>query len=258
LSDAPGKKAEGTGGVIPPIPPGAPNYEVVGVTAYTEPITIYQFQPHAHVRCKDFKYTLVYPDGREQTVLSVPKYNFQWQLAYELETPLTLPAGSKLVVTAHYDNSPNNKSNPASDREVYFRDGENQSWDEMFTPFIQYSIDNQNSNERQAERNHNNLNVVEVLGCLEQSAAAWKLTNATEPIESETQSASSVTLRSAEVKALGDQQYELLGVNFFSPSRYNGNKVAVKGILMEASRGLNVTSLQMAGPGCAKGLGPRP
>jgi hypothetical protein len=181
-----------------------------------------------------------------------------------------------LVVTAHYDNSPNNKSNPASDREVYFRDGENQSWDEMFTPFIQYSIDNQNltlrrdkpdtelqhgattSNERQTERMQNNLNVVEVVGCLERSGAAWTLTNATDPIVSETQATSSVTLRSAEVRALGDQQYQLLGVNIFDPSRYNGNKVAVKGILMEASRGLNVTSLQMVGPGCAKGLGPRP
>ena len=78
---------------------------MIGITAYTEPVTIYQFQPHAHLRGKDFKYAVVYPDGREETVLSVPKYDFHWQLAYELETPLKLPAGSKLVVTAHYDNS---------------------------------------------------------------------------------------------------------------------------------------------------------
>ena len=264
LSDAPGKNSEGTGAAIPPIPPGAENYEVTGITAYPEPITIYQLQPHAHVRCKDFKYSVIYPDGREQTVLSVPKYNFEWQLAYELETPLKLPAGSKLVVTAHYDNSPNNKSNPAPDREVYFRDGENQSWDEMFTPFIQYSIDTQDltllatNSERREEAKQNNLHVVEVEGCLERSAAAWSLTNATDPLASETQATSSVALRSAKVRALGNRRYQLLGVNIFNPSDYKGDKVAVKGILIEATQRLNVTSLQMAGTGCAKGLGPHP
>ena len=142
LTDAPGKKAEGTRVAIPPIPPYAENYEVIGITAYTEPVTIYQFQPHAHLRGKDFTYAVVYPDGREETVLSVPKYDFNWQLAYELDTPLKLPAGSKLVVTAHYDNSLKNKYNPGPEKEVYFRE-ENQSWDEMFTPFIQYTIDSQ-------------------------------------------------------------------------------------------------------------------
>ena len=126
----------------------------MGVTAYTEPVTIYQFQPHAHLRGKDFTYSVVYPDGREQTLLTVPKYDFHWQLAYDLDQPLKLPAGSKLVVTAHYDNSDKNEHLlhhhghgsddaehiPGPDKEVYFRDM-NQSWDEMFTPFVQYAID---------------------------------------------------------------------------------------------------------------------
>ena len=143
--------------VIPPIPPYAENYEVIGITAYTKPVTIYQFQPHAHLRGKDFSYAVVYPDGREETVLNVPKYNFHWQLAYDLDTPLKLPAGSKLVVTAHYDNSLKNdhllhhgvhnagstEQNFGPEKEVYFRD-QNQSWDEMFSPFIQFSVDSQN------------------------------------------------------------------------------------------------------------------
>ncbi len=115
LTDAPGEKAEGTYVAIPPIPPNAENYtQLTGITAYTKPVTIYQFQPHAHMRAKDFKYTVVYPDGREQTVLSVPKYDFNWQLAYQLETPLKLPAGSKLIVTAHYDNSSREQEQPES------------------------------------------------------------------------------------------------------------------------------------------------
>jgi len=88
LTDAPRTKAEGTRVAIPPIPPYAENYEVIGVTGYAEPVTIYQFQPHSHYRGKDFNYTVVFPDGREETVLSVPKFDHRWQLAYELETPL--------------------------------------------------------------------------------------------------------------------------------------------------------------------------
>jgi len=257
LSDAPGKKAEGTGAAIPPIPPQAENYEVTGITAYAEPITISQFQPHAHVHCKDFRYVVVYPDGREQSVLSVPKYNFQWQLAYEPAAPLHLPAGSKLVATAHYDNSPNNKNNPAPSREVYFRDGENQSSDEMFTPFIQYSNDNQDLHQtdtlrrQQTQRAKNVSDIVEVDGCLQQSADAWRLTTATDPIASESQPTSSMALKLAEVRRLGTDEYRLVGINFFNPSRHKGQKVAVKGVLIQTTRAINVTSLQVVGAICA-------
>ena len=72
-TDAPGEKAEGTDVAIPPIPPYAENYELIGITAYREPVTIYQLQPHAHLRGKDFKYAVVFPDGREETILTVPK-----------------------------------------------------------------------------------------------------------------------------------------------------------------------------------------
>ncbi len=61
-------------------------------------------------------------------------------MAYELETPLKLPAGSKLIVAAHYDNSAKKMHNPAPDKAVYFC-AMNQSWDEMFTPFFQLSFD---------------------------------------------------------------------------------------------------------------------
>ena len=269
LNDTPGKKAEGTAAAIPPIPPNAERYELIGISAHPEPITIYQFQPHAHLRCKDFKYDVVYPDGREQTVLSVPKYNFQWQLAYDLETPLHLPAGSKLVVTAHYDNSRNNKYNPGPEKEVYFRDGENQSWDEMFTPFVQYSIDTQDLTERSPtlprELLHDKpnpatrrrpdsgiLNIVEVDGCLGQDRGAWMLTNATEPRASESQSTSLGALRAAEVRQLKNGRYRLLGINIFNPARYGGQKVAIKGVLIEDAQDsrLNVTSLNALAANC--------
>ena len=49
----------------------------------------------------------------------------------------------KMVVTAHFDNSVHNKYNPAPDREVTWAD---QSWEEMFVPFVTYSRDGGTSN----------------------------------------------------------------------------------------------------------------
>ena len=264
LTDASGTKAEGTDAVIPPIPPFAMNYELIGVTGYPEPVTIYQFQPHAHHRGKDFTYTAVYPDGREQTLLSVPKYDHRWQLAYELETPLKLPAGSKLVVTAHYDNSTMNMHNPSPEKTVYFRDM-NESWDEMFTPFVQYSLDDQdprqmpttaggprpeervNAPQQRQDAGKHVLKIGEVVGCLEAGPGGkWLLTHAAHPTDSDTQATSSVELRAAEARPSGSQSYHLLGISFFNPTSHQGEKVAVKGFLIEKPNeiGINVTSLQ--------------
>ena len=256
LTDTPGKRAEGARMAIPPIPPQADNYEVIAITAYPEPVTIYQFQPHAHLRGKDFKYAVVYPDGREEVVLSVPKYDFNWQLAYELDTPLKLPAGSKLIVTAHYDNSPNNLHNPDPNKEVYFRE-ENQSWDEMFTPFLQYSIDNQDLTKPPptSRTNHDggNLDVVEAVGCLEKSSSGtWLLKRATDPAVSTVQATSAVAVKAAGAQPMGDRQYGLLGLEVFHPSSHQGQRVAVKGVRIAGHNEtrLNVTSVQMTAPKC--------
>jgi hypothetical protein len=270
LTDAPGEKAEGTTVAIPPIPPYAENYEVIGITAYTEPITIYQLQPHAHLRGKDFKYSVVYPDGREETLLTVPKYDFHWQLAYELETPLKLPAGGKLIVTAHYDNSLKNENlmhhhrrdvsdaghSPGPESDVHFRE-ENQSWDEMFTPFIQYTIDDQDLTVTPPPKPQNILPIVEVVGCLNQDqgqtrSGAWVLTHAGEPVVSKTQGTSSAAVAEAAAKPLGSQQDELLGVDVFNPASQKEKKVAAKGVLIKdgALNRLNVTSLQTVAATC--------
>ncbi len=235
LTDAPGNKAEGTRVAIPPIPPHEENYELIGVTAWREPVTIYQFQPHAHLRGKDFKYTVVYPDGREQTVLTVPKFDFNWQLAYELDTPLRLPAGSSLVVTAHYDN-------PAPEKEVYFRP-ENQSWDEMFTPFIQYTIDSEEGG----------LEIAEVVGCLKESPSGmWILTDAGEPVATEMEATSSTALKQAAARPPGNRTFQLLGTSVFKPASHKGQKTAVRGVLIPTSgeNRLNVTSLQTVAGTC--------
>lgn len=123
---------------IPNIPPYAENWKIVGITPVAEDITLYNLAPHMHLRGKDMKFVVVYPDGRQQTLLSVPNYSFNWQLFYEAEEPIRVPAGSKIMTIGHFDNSPKNKFNPAPEKEVYWSE---QSWDEMFNGFMQYTLD---------------------------------------------------------------------------------------------------------------------
>jgi Copper type II ascorbate-dependent monooxygenase, C-terminal domain len=128
-------------GRIPNIPPHADNWEISGEMAIKEAITIYAFAPHMHLRGKDITYTLVWPDGRRQVLLDVPKFDFNWQLHYELAEPLKIPAGSKILALAHYDNSIKNRYNPAPNKEVFWSE---QSWDEMFIPWFEYTVDSKN------------------------------------------------------------------------------------------------------------------
>jgi hypothetical protein len=123
---------------LPNIRPYQENFAITAITPVLDDITIYNFQVHMHLRGKDMKILAVYPDGREETLVSVPKYNFNWQLFYELAEPAKIPAGSKLIATGHLDNSLNNKFNPAPDKEVFW--GE-QSWDEMFNGWVNYVVD---------------------------------------------------------------------------------------------------------------------
>ena len=72
----------------------------------------------------------MYPGGKTETLLSVPHYDFNWQIVYYLEKPLKLPMGTKVEVTAHWDNSANNPRNPDPTKTVKWG---NQSWDEMLS-----------------------------------------------------------------------------------------------------------------------------
>ena len=124
----------------PNIPPYAENWSLIGITPVIEPITLYAMSPHMHLRGKSLRWVIVYPDGREQTILDVPKFDFNWQFNYELKEPLRIPAGSKILGLGVYDNSPNNRWNPAPHLPVYWSE---QSWDEMYQPFTEYTVDSQ-------------------------------------------------------------------------------------------------------------------
>ena len=121
------------------IAPGSPNTLVESEGTFLQDVTVWSLHPHMHVRGKDMTYTVIYPDGRREILLSVPKYHFDWQLEYLLTTPKHLPKGTTIHVTAHFDNSTGNKNNPNPAATVHYGD---QTWDEMMAGYLTYTIDN--------------------------------------------------------------------------------------------------------------------
>ncbi|MBZ5609914.1 MAG: thiol-disulfide isomerase [Acidobacteriia bacterium] len=120
------------------LPAGSSNQAVDSAIEFTENSHITALFPHTHLRGKSWEYRLIYPDGRSEVVLSVPKYDFNWQTYYTFAKPIAVPKGSRLEATAHYDNSVNNASNPDPKIEVHW--GE-QTWQEMQYTGITYYVD---------------------------------------------------------------------------------------------------------------------
>jgi hypothetical protein len=120
------------------IPPGASNYQVEGEGTFTQDVKIWTLHPHMHLRGKDMTYTATYPDGRSQIILSDPKFELAWQTDYYLKEPLSFPKGTKLHITAHYDNSLANAANPDPTKTVHWGD---QTWDEMMIGFFTYTLE---------------------------------------------------------------------------------------------------------------------
>ncbi len=117
------------------IPPNAENHEVRASYVAEEDLDIVSLMPHMHLRGKDYVYTAYYPDGRKEILLSVPKYDFGWQVYYYPVKPIRIPKGTKIEGVAHYDNSTKNPVNPEPGKAVRF--GE-QTWEEMMNGFFDF------------------------------------------------------------------------------------------------------------------------
>ena len=124
------------------IPPNAENHEVRATYTAEEDLDIISLMPHMHLRGKDYKYIAHYPDGRQEVLLSVPRYDFGWQVYYYPTKPLRMPKGTKIEAIAHYDNSTKNPVNPDPNKAVRF--GE-QTWEEMMNGFFDFVPVNQPS-----------------------------------------------------------------------------------------------------------------
>lgn len=119
------------------IPAGAPDYRVDAEIEFTEDALVWGLFPHTHVRGTRWSYELVSPDGSSRLLLSVPKYDFNWQTYYMFREPVRVSAGSAIRSSAWYDNSARNRWNPDPTVEVRWGD---QTWEEMqYTGFL-YSL----------------------------------------------------------------------------------------------------------------------
>ena len=120
------------------IPAGATSQRIDADVTLTRDVTIWSMLPHTHVRGRRWEYQATYPDGRVETILAVPKYDFNWQTEYVFKEPLKLPKGTKIHSSAWYDNSANNRSNPDPTADVHWGD---QTWEEMQFTAIAFTVD---------------------------------------------------------------------------------------------------------------------
>lgn len=117
------------------IPANDPNHEVTECHTFQKDMYITSLTPHMHLRGKSMRIDVTYPDGRAQTLLNVPEYNFNWQITYRPVEPIFIPKGTRLKIIAHFDNSRNNSLNPDPAKPIRWGSA---SESEMMDGWIEY------------------------------------------------------------------------------------------------------------------------
>jgi len=117
------------------IPANTKTYSQKLDKVFDSDVMLYSLLPHAHLRGKAAKFTAHYPDGREEILLSVPRYDFNWQPLYALNPPKLIPAGTQIVMDMSWDNSAQNPANPDPGKVVHWGD---QTWEEMNVGWFRY------------------------------------------------------------------------------------------------------------------------
>jgi mono/diheme cytochrome c family protein len=141
FADAPPERVMQTAAVVDRdfvIPPGAASHRVTASSTFRRAGTLVGFAPHMHLRGKAFRFDLTLPDGTTETILDVPRYDFEWQAMYRLATPRRVEPGTVMTCTAWFDNSSDNPANPDPAKAVTF--GE-QTWDEMMIGYFEWYAD---------------------------------------------------------------------------------------------------------------------
>jgi hypothetical protein len=119
------------------IPPGEANYKIDATTTMRDNVELVGMRVHMHLRGKSMIFRAVYPNGESEILLDVPKFDFNWQPYYYLETPKPLPRGTRIEVSAVFDNSVNNPFNPNPAATIFWGP---QSWDEMMIGWFDVAV----------------------------------------------------------------------------------------------------------------------
>jgi hypothetical protein len=117
------------------IPAGAERHQATACWKTKEDITLFTLMPHMHYRGAAMEFEATFPDGKTEKLLNVPNYDFGWQTVYELKAPKFIPRGTKIQVTAAFNNSAKNRYNPDPTKIVRWGDP---TYDEMLIGYIDY------------------------------------------------------------------------------------------------------------------------
>jgi mono/diheme cytochrome c family protein len=117
------------------LPPNNGAHREVAYMEFPKDALLYSAFIHAHYRATYSDLSIRYPDGKEEMLIRLPRYDFGWQRYYDFATPISVPAGSKLIASYVYDNSKRNPANPDPNAEVVWGD---QSFEEMFFTKLRY------------------------------------------------------------------------------------------------------------------------
>lgn len=121
------------------IPPGDPFHELSAEWTMDTDATMIGLFSHMHLRGRDMSFYATLPDGEEETLLMIPNYSFDWQLAYQYAPGAKqLPNGTRIRTVSHYDNSAFNPYNPDATVKVVYGD---QTYHEMNDAYLFY-LDN--------------------------------------------------------------------------------------------------------------------
>jgi mono/diheme cytochrome c family protein len=115
--------------------PGDSDYELKSTFRFIDNGQILSLTPHMHLRGTAARFVAEYPDGTSETLLDVPRYDFNWQVMYHLKEPIDIPRGTKVHFYAEYDNSADNPYNPDPTRHIHWGDA---STDEMMIGYMSY------------------------------------------------------------------------------------------------------------------------
>ena len=119
------------------IPPGASDYSSKVTHTFERDTLLLGYTPHMHLRGKAAKYVATYPDGSKETLLDVPRYDFNWQTHYEYPAEgKKIPAGTEIELTMWWDNSADNPANPDPTETVVYG---GPTTSEMMFGFISYA-----------------------------------------------------------------------------------------------------------------------
>jgi hypothetical protein len=121
------------------IAPGAKNYQRHVELTLPVPVNLLGVTPHMHYLGKEMKIVATTPGGKKIPIIWIREWDFRWQGQYLYRKPVRLPAGTRIVVDAAYDNSTENPANPSSPpKRVTYGDG---STNEMCFAFFQLTTD---------------------------------------------------------------------------------------------------------------------